>query len=932
MFCWLHFCLFLACSVLGWTKAVTGPSPFSKIVQRGTSVTGFGARSRKKSIFYDKDTTSLVLFNITNLSDNTTSVNKLVEKRNTTKSHQATDRPKLWVLRTSDPDALFIQTRNKEGAPKRTYKLSISKETGDWLAEPATSDIKVASALWAPIEGTYGVYEVPSGIIWVFITKSDHVLTAPPLRNGDSPWWNIRRVSSLELVHLGRPGTLLSASDLKEEVRQLRLLRKSFKEHDFYFVSDDSTQVMDMTRNLQDALDTSVDYEDGPWWNENTKTPDARFFWNSALVSPLLERHKGSSSHPTTEKAIETLLQHVIPVTSAFVSIQSNLTIGGESSSLRYHQMLISRRSKLRAGTRFTKRGADATGAVANYAETEQICFVVHPETNVLQQVFSHIQIRGSIPLRWSSPTDIKTYRPRIRIGMDPLAQARALRLHLMEQQSYYVIQNDIARSPDIAHIVFVNLIDKHGDQGRLGRTFDAVLNALVDVFRNGTSTNTESTKIISDSAEEENSQFRPHSVHHEWFDFHAEVKNGKWDRLSVLLDRLSPSLIGHGYFHALAPGKKSSWKIQRKQNAVVRTNCMDCLDRTNVVQSILGRYVLFQQLSTAATYRSSKVGSDSKEKKTWASHSKSFRKNRLALPWSEGELAHRLLWADNADAISRLYAGTPALKGDFTRTGKRTKKGALDDGMNSIQRYYLNNFLDADRQEGIDLMVGFTNFTTVGESWYNQDDYDDGNLNLTSMDSDNMLDVKTIREAAQHSFFENILSNSGKESGLKECLGEIDVLAKTGSPQRRELDLRWLPGDLQTHLKSQALLMAGNSEDKDILPEQGSSDAFSCSAALLEIDRRAASDEPWWSGIADLLSDSEDDGGKVDESAPDGAADNDDQASESGKLVTTQPITATHLLGVLAFAIRAPMALAGTVVGLLGLVFLPEVINSTNK
>ena len=45
-------------------------------------------------------------------------------------------------------------------------------------------------------------------------------------------------------------------------------------------------------------------------------------------------------------------------------------------------------------------------------------------------------------------------------------------------------------------------------------------------------------------------------------------------------------------------------------------------------------------------------------------------------------------------DAISRLYAGTPALKRDFTRTGKRTKLGALDDGMNSLQRYYLNNFL----------------------------------------------------------------------------------------------------------------------------------------------------------------------------------------------------------------------------------------------
>ena len=34
---------------------------------------------------------------------------------------------------------------------------------------------------------------------------------------------------------------------------------------------------------------------------------------------------------------------------------------------------------------------------------------------------------------------------------------------------------------------------------------------------------------------------------------------------------------------------------------------------------------------------------------------------------------------------MSILYSGTPALKTDFTRTGKRTTRGALDDLNNSI-------------------------------------------------------------------------------------------------------------------------------------------------------------------------------------------------------------------------------------------------------
>lgn len=44
---------------------------------------------------------------------------------------------------------------------------------------------------------------------------------------------------------------------------------------------------------------------------------------------------------------------------------------------------------------------------------------------------------------------------------------------------------------------------------------------------------------------------------------------------------------------------------------------------------------------------------------------------------------------------MSSLYSGTGALKTDFTRTGKRTILGALNDGRNSLQRYYINNFKD---------------------------------------------------------------------------------------------------------------------------------------------------------------------------------------------------------------------------------------------
>ena len=54
------------------------------------------------------------------------------------------------------------------------------------------------------------------------------------------------------------------------------------------------------------------------------------------------------------------------------------------------------------------------------------------------------------------------------------------------------------------------------------------------------------------------------------------------------------------------------------------------------------------------------------------------------------------------------------ALKRDVTRLGKRTKRGAFDDGVNSLRRYYINNYQDLDKQVGIDALLGYIDGTSV--------------------------------------------------------------------------------------------------------------------------------------------------------------------------------------------------------------------------
>jgi phosphatidylinositol 4-phosphatase len=78
-----------------------------------------------------------------------------------------------------------------------------------------------------------------------------------------------------------------------------------------------------------------------------------------------------------------------------------------------------------------------------------------------------------------------------------------------------------------------------------------------------------------------------------------------------------------------------------------------------------------------------------------------------------------REVWANNADAMSIQYSGTGALKTDYTRTGQRSLRGAIQDGINSLTRYYLNNFMDGTIQDSLDLFVGYYRPTKMQASPY---------------------------------------------------------------------------------------------------------------------------------------------------------------------------------------------------------------------
>ncbi|XP_029376634.1 phosphatidylinositide phosphatase SAC2 isoform X2 [Echeneis naucrates] len=419
---------------------------------------------------------------------------------------------------------------------------------------------------------------------------------------------------------------------VKENKEKERLERRLLDELYKIFMDSDSFYYS-MTYDLTNSVQRQGDSEKTglPLW----KQVDDRFFWNKHMIQDLINLQVPEADF------------WVIPIIQGFVQVEElvvnyNETSDEERSSPetppqeitcvddihpRFTVALISRRSRHRAGMRYKRRGVDTDGHVANYVETEQL---IHVHSHTL----SFVQTRGSVPVFWSQAG--YRYNPRPRLEKGEKETMSYFAAHFEQQLNLYKKQ------------VIINLVDQGGREKIIG---DAYLKQVL-LYNNSNLT------YVS-------------------FDFHEHCRGMKFENVQILTDAISDIITD----------MKWAWVDQAgvicKQEGIFRVNCMDCLDRTNVVQAAIARVVMEQQLK--------KLGVMPPEQ---------------PLPLKCYRI-YQIMWANNGDTISRQYAGTAALKGDFTRTGERKLAGVMKDGVNSANRYYLNRFRDAYRQAVIDLMMG---------------------------------------------------------------------------------------------------------------------------------------------------------------------------------------------------------------------------------
>ncbi len=70
-------------------------------------------------------------------------------------------------------------------------------------------------------------------------------------------------------------------------------------------------------------------------------------------------------------------------------------------------------------------------------------------------------------------------------------------------------------------------------------------------------------------------------------FDFHEKYKNGEYNDCEEILNIINSDLDNYTYF------LMKNGDIVIKQLGIVRVNCLDCLDRTNVVQNNIAWHIL---------------------------------------------------------------------------------------------------------------------------------------------------------------------------------------------------------------------------------------------------------------------------------------------------------------------------------------------------
>ncbi|GMP79076.1 hypothetical protein CsSME_00034753 [Camellia sinensis var. sinensis] len=483
----------------------------------------------------------------------------------------------------------------------------------------------------------------------------------------------IYSIDESQLITIPHASVQTDIAHSKTELRYKKLLSSVDLTKDFFY-SYTYPIMQSLQKNVLSMGEEGMRYENIFVWNafltESIRSRCNNTIWTIALVHGHFKQHR--------------------------------LSVFGRDFSVS----LISRRSRHFAGTRYLKRGVNDRGRVANDVETEQI--VLDEEAGSCKgKMSSVVQMRGSIPLFWSQEASRFSPKPDIILQRyDPTYEAT--KLHFQDLAKRY--------GNPIIVLNLIKTVEKRPREMMLRREFTNAVGYL--------------NQILS---EENHLKF----IH---WDFHKFAKSKSANVLAVLGGVASEALDLTGFYYSGKPTivKKRATQLSRTstgrdaslrdlransgelamigsnndtlnslmkqdsqsdsseqiskdnyggsaprfQSGVLRTNCIDCLDRTNVAQYAYGLAALGRQLLAMGLSDTPKLDAEC----------------TIAAALME-------MYQSMGDALAQQYGGSAAHNTVFPeRQGKWKATTQSREFLKSIKRYYSNAYTDGEKQDAINL------------------------------------------------------------------------------------------------------------------------------------------------------------------------------------------------------------------------------------
>lgn len=487
----------------------------------------------------------------------------------------------------------------------------------------ATGGLKVrVNEFW----GLLGFIKFTGAYYMIIVTKRSHVAVI----GGHY----IDKIDKTETIQLTTSAFAKLRTDrYLDEARLLGIFSLIDLSKGFYF-----SRSYDITRTLQHNIIRERQQMNDGYPQPQQPDHNDMFIWNNLLLDPA-------------RSALHNPFDWCLAITHGYVDQAALSIYWGRVVYIT----IIARRSRFFAGARYLKRGANDLGFVANDVETEQIVSEMQsqsfhapgPKVFANPLYTSYVQHRGSIPLHWTQDATGVSPKPDIHLSVvDPFFSSAALHFdNLFDRYG--------------TPIVALNLIkqkERTPREGKLGAEFSAAIDYLNQFLPGG--------KQILYTA----------------WDMSRASKSKGGDVIGNLEEIGEDMLSKTGFFHNgfdLEAGAKL-------QHGVARTNCIDCLDRTNAAQFMIGKRALGHQLKALGVTKDTSV---------------LFDTDALTMFTS--------MWHDHGDTMAIQYGGSHLVNTLSTYRKINQWTSHSRDMVESFKRFYNNSFLDAQRQEAYNLFLG---------------------------------------------------------------------------------------------------------------------------------------------------------------------------------------------------------------------------------